>query len=341
MDLKILGICGAQGALLFPIKKYLIGNVEPRAVFHDPKEHQWNLNFPNIPFERTLNKFLKSKVDVIIGSPSCGHSSIFSYSRRKTLGKPREDKCLSLYLSSVKTFKPKIFIMENLPKLMDLIPIEEWESNLKDYKLIVHCHSVFDFGNSQKSRKRLLLVGIRKDLNNKVYQNFSNIYSVRKKNDPYYHFLVKDLPNLIIKSQNYRENDDRKMAMYKYWDKSKTTLTVAEIRKLWTGKFKNEYKWPMKTQKMRTLPGVYRNRPNTCPLTVRPSSRQFMPDGNPIGLDEFRVIMGFPKRFKIYWDESRRVYWLNKGRNTLTKGSVYEMGLWIKHALRASKSYLY
>jgi hypothetical protein len=61
--------------------------------------------------------------------------------------------------------------MENLPKLMELIPIEEWETNLKDYRLIVHCHSVFDFGNSQKSRKRLLLIGIHKDLDNKVYKN--------------------------------------------------------------------------------------------------------------------------------------------------------------------------
>jgi hypothetical protein len=107
MDLKILGICGAQGALLFPIKKYLIGNVEPRGVFHDPKEHQWNLNFPNIPFERTLDSFIGAKVDIIIGSPSCGHSSVFSYSRRKTLGKPREDKCLTLYLSSIKIFNQK------------------------------------------------------------------------------------------------------------------------------------------------------------------------------------------------------------------------------------------
>lgn len=43
--------------------------------------------------------------------------------------------------------------MENLPKLFDLIPREEWEAKLQNYHLIVHCHSVFDFGNSQKSRK--------------------------------------------------------------------------------------------------------------------------------------------------------------------------------------------
>lgn len=220
--------------------------------------------------------------------------------------------------------------MENLPKLMDLIPQPEWEENLPNYNLIVHCHSVFVFGNSQKSRKRLLLIGIRKDLSPKLSKYFSKVFSVRKEPQ----FKVKDIPNLINSKINYRDDDDRKMSMYKYWDETKTTLTVKEIRTLWNGKFKDEFKWPMKTQKMKTLPGVYRNRLNTYPLTVRPSSRQFNPDGNPMGLEEFRVIMGFPPEFKVYFDTKKPVYWLNKGRNTITKGAVYEIGLWIRRNLK-------
>ena len=33
-DLKVLGVCGGQGALLLPFKNKLIGNIEPRGVFH-------------------------------------------------------------------------------------------------------------------------------------------------------------------------------------------------------------------------------------------------------------------------------------------------------------------
>ena len=338
--IKVLGVCGAQGALLFPLKKYLMANVEPRAVFHSPKEEQWNLNFGfgEIPFVRSLEQlpaeFLNDPAyqpDLLVGSPSCGHSSVFSYSRKKSLGQPREDVCLSLFLTSIKKFKPKIFVMENLPKLMDLIPREEWEQNLPAYRLIVHCHSVIDFGNSQKSRKRLLLVGVRYDIPDEVFQNFSKIFSVRRSKPMKFHQIFEK----VRENLNFRDSDDRKMSMYKYWDESKTTLTVAEIRKLWTGKFKKEYKWPMKGHKMRTLPGVYRNRLNAYPLTIRPSSRQFNPDGNPMGLEEFRIIMGFPKRYKVYFDEANPTYWLNKGRNALSKGSVYECGLWIKHCLRA------
>ena len=85
---------------------------------------------------------------------------------------------------------------------------------------------------------------------------------------------------------------------------------------------------------MKTLPGVYRNRLEAPPLTLRPSNRQFNPEGYPMGLEEFRVIMGFPKKFKVYYEKSNPTYWLNKGRNALSKGAVYEVGLWFKKCLK-------
>ena len=324
--LKVLGICGAQGALLYPLRKYLIGNVEPRAVFHTRKEEQWRLNFGDIPFVRSIEPFMNSKPDIILGSPSCGHSSVFSYSRKKTLGKPKEDPCLNLFVQSVKSLKPRIFLLENLPKLMDLIPFIEWVDSFPEYHLIVHTHSVSVFGNSQVSRKRLILIGVRKDCP-EFKSSFKSTFPV---NDL---FKVRDINMKIREELNFRENGDKKLAMYKYWDGSKTTLTVDEVHKLWNGKFSKEFKWPMKTQKMKTLPGVYRNRKDAYPLTLRPSNRQFNPEGYPMGLEEYRVIMGFPKRFKVYYNDSNPTYWLNKGRNALSKGAVYEVGKWFKICL--------
>lgn len=333
--IRVLGICGAQGALLYPLKKYLIGNVEPRAVFHTKKEEQWKLNFGDIPFVKTIEPFMDSNPDIILGSPSCGHSSVFSYSRKKTLGKPKEDPCLNLFVQSIKSLKPKVFLLENLPKLMDLIPFIEWVNSFPEYELIVHTHSVSVFGNSQVSRKRLILVGIHKEYNH-LREYFKELFSV---NDL---FKVRDIPKLIRKELNYRESGNKKLAMYRYWDESKTTLTVDQVHELWNGKFKDEFKWPMKTQKMKTLPGVYRNRNKAYPLTLRPSNRQFNPEGYPMGLEEYRVIMGFPKRFKVYYNDSNPTYWLNKARNTLSKGAVYEVGKWfkvcLKKALKVSKS---
>lgn len=325
--MTVLGICGAQGALLFEFKKHLIANVEPRAVFHSKGEPQWKLNFGDIPFVKTLEEVKTNKVDIIIGSPSCGHSSVFSYSRKKSLGKPREDATLNLYLSSVLKFNPSIFMLENLPRLLELIPIGEFKGVLPQYHLTVHCHSVSVFGNSQMSRKRLILIGVRKD--SKIDPHiFDHTFRVTKPKN------LCELKKKVRKELNFRESDDKKLAMYHYEDKTRTTLTVKQVRKLWKTEFKNDYKWPMRTQKMKTLPGVYRNRKKSYPLTVRPSSRQFNPHGRIMGLEEYRVIMGFPKIFRVYFDNDNPTYWLNKGRNTLTKGSVYEVGIWLKMCLK-------
>lgn len=329
--MKVLGICGAQGALLFPFRDHLVGNVEPRAIFHTPKEEQWKLNFGEIPFVRDPEPFFEEDIDIVLGSPSCGHSSVFSYSRKKTLGKPREDPTLNLYLASLKRILPKVFILENLPKLLEFIPKGEFEHNLPQYEIITHCHSVMEFGNSQKSRKRLIMVGVRRDCEYHISQ-FERLFRV---NVP---MTVRDIEKKVRKELNYREESSKKLAMYHYKDPLKRTLTVKEVKSLWRGEFKNEFKWPMKTHKMKTLPGVYRNRLDAYPLTIRPSNRQFNPHGRVMGLEEFRIIMGFPPEFKIYFDPNNRTYWLNKARNTITKGSVYEVGIWTKICLEKNKN---
>lgn len=329
-DVKVLGVCAAQGAMLFPMKENLIANVEPRAVFHSPGDPQWVVNFGTIHFVRSLDELPKKiKPDIIIGSPSCGHSSMFSYSRKKSLGNPKEDPCLNLFLQSIQKFSPKVFILENLPKLLDLIPLNEWEKNLDSYRFIVHCHPVSVFGNSQTSRKRLILIGIDRKLPKEVDKRFKKVFKIT----PDGPMTVENLYKKLNTKLNYREDGDKKLAMYRYYDKNKRTLTVDKVHKLWNGRFKDEFKWPMKGTKMKTLPGVYRNRWDAYPLTLRPSNRQFNPDGWPMGLEEYKLIMGFPNEFKVYFDDSNKTYWLNKARNALSKGAVAEVGYWIKYCL--------
>lgn len=326
---NVLGVCAAQGAMLFPVLKnsklQIIGNIEPRAVFHSPKEEQWNLNFPGIPFAKHLD--INEGVDIIVGSPSCGHSSVFSYSRKKSLGKPREDPALNLFISSIQKYRPIVWAMENLPKLMDFIPLKEWEDKFYGYKFIVHCYSVSEFGNSQVSRKRLLLIGVRRD-HKELVSYFDKVFKVAKPK------TCRELRKRVRRGINYRESRHKVLAMYDSRKLPlKQNLTVAQVKKLWKTDFKNDYKWPMPGTKMKTLPGVYRNRLDAYPLTVRPSSRQFDPRGNIMGLEDYRVIMGFPEDFQVYMSKCKRGsskwnYWLNKGRNTLTKGSTYEMSFW-------------
>lgn len=328
--LKVLGVCAGQGALLFPFKKNLLGNIEIRGVFHTPGEEQWKLNFGDIPFYKgyCLQEF-DERVDIIISSPDCGASSIMRLSKVKELGKPKDNRSLNLVIEGINYYKPKIFLIENLPRLLSLLPNEYLHEAFKDYKLIFHERSVSDYGNSQVSRKRLVIIGVHKKTGKKYLNAFNEVFQVKTPR------LTRELLFESPYGSNYNIPIEKTLAMYDYRKlPAKKNLTVRKIQLLWNSDFKNEKKWPIKTAKMSTLPGVYRLELDKAPLTLRPADRQFRPDGYPLGVLDFKAIMGFPKAYKIFMDEGNYLYWLNKARYTIAKGSVYEVGIWFKRCIK-------
>lgn len=328
--MNVLGISAGQGGLLFPFRKHLLGNIEPRGVFHTPGEEQWKANFKDVPFYKgyCLQEF-DEKVDIIISSPDCGASSIMRLSKVKELGKPKDNRSLNLVIEGINYYKPKIFLIENLPRLLSLLPNKYLQEAFKDYKLIFHERSVSDYGNSQVSRKRLIIIGVHKKTGKKYLNAFDEVFQVKTPK------LTRDLLFVSPYGSNYNIPIEKTLAMYDYRKlPEKKNLTVEKIQVLWNSAFKNEKKWPIKTAKMSTLPGVYRLELDKAPLTLRPADRQFRPDGYPLGILDFKAIMGFPKAYKIFMDEGNYLYWLNKARYTIAKGSVYEISVWFKRCIK-------
>lgn len=328
--MNVLGISAGQGGLLFPFRKHLLGNIEPRGVFHTPGEEQWKANFKDVPFYKgyCLQEF-DERVDIIISSPDCGASSIMRLSKVKELGKPKDNRSLNLVIEGINYYKPKIFLIENLPRLLSLLPNEYLQEAFKDYKLIFHERSVSDYGNSQVSRKRLVIIGVHRKTGKKYLNAFNEVFQVKTPK------LTRDLLSVSPYGSNYNIPIEKTLAMYDYRKlPEKKNLTVEKIQVLWNSAFKNEKKWPIKTAKMSTLPGVYRLELDKPPLTLRPADRQFRPDGYPLGINDFKTIMGFPKKFRIYIDQENYLYWLNKARYTIAKGSVYEISIWFKRCLK-------
>ena len=327
--MNVLGISAGQGALLLPFRKHLLGNIEPRGVFHTPGEEQWKSNFGDVPFYKgyTLPDFDR-KVGIILASPDCGHSSMMRLSKVKELGSPKGNKSLNLVIEGIHYYKPKIFLIENLPRLLSLLPFEFFEETFNDYKLIFHERSVSDYGNSQVSRKRLIIVGVHKKTGKKFLKLFDKVFQVKTPK------ITRNLLSNYACDENYNIPLEKTLAMYDYRKlPKKKNLTVKQIQVLWNSDFKNEKKWPIKTPKMNSLPGVYRLESDKAPLTLRPADRQFRPDGYPLGILDFKAIMGFPKSFKVFMDKENYLYWLNKARYTLAKGSVCEIAIWFKDCL--------
>lgn len=328
-DLKVLGVCGGQGTLLFPFRDKLIGNIEPRPVFHTKSESQWKANFKGIPFLKGYELPEDWHPDIILSSPDCGSCSVMRLSKSKALGDPKSNKSIQLVFQAIQYYEPALFLIENLPRLLSLISKKMLTDFFKNYKLIFHERSVSDYGNSQVSRKRLIIIGVHKKTGKKYLNAFDEVFQVKTPK------LTRDLLFVSPYGSNYNIPIEKTLAMYDYRKlPEKKNLTVEKIQVLWNSAFKNEKKWPIKTAKMSTLPGVYRLELDKPPLTLRPADRQFRPDGYPLGINDFKVIMGFPKKFKIYIDQENYLYWLNKARYTIAKGSVYEVGLWFKKCIK-------
>lgn len=328
--MKILGVCAGNGVMIYAMRKHVIANVENRATFHSKHQEQWRANFHDVPLYRELQDDIQD-IDWIIGHPDCGHSSILSYSRKKTLGNPKENASMDLYISAITTHRPKGFVMENLPKLKDTLG--DFNEVFPDYDLRVINGSVSMFGNSQVNRIRLLIIGVRKDLKSKEVLNTFKVLPEGTYKPKTTGELFNDLsPWDEFETGNIRESDDTIITMYTGYK-----LSAYEIHSEWNNERAGESRWKVKDRNFTTAPGVYRNLEQKPPNTVRKGNREFNPAGYMMSPRERALIQGLPYSFKIYIDKSNPGYWINKGRTTVTKCPPYHVSKWLNRQIKRVK----
>lgn len=335
--MEILGVCAGQGVMLFPFRKRLIANIECRSVFYTKCNSQWKNNFGSVPMVRSKEQLPEKslKPDIIIGHPDCGHSSVLAYSRAKKLSNPWENESLNLFITSVNDMQPKLFLMENLAKFLDTVGKHNFENILPNYTLIYHIGSVSMFGNSQKNRKRLVIVGINnthfKGNINHMVSLFTKIFPVRELKTS--GILTKGLEEEDISKGHIRENIDDLITMYAGFK-----ISLREVQTFWANN-PTITRWPVKDKKFTTAPAVYRNRYDDYPNTARGANRQYNHEGLQMSPRELARIQGVPNRFKVFIDPKRKGYWINKGRVAVTKTPPYEVSLWFKTLIKKAGLY--
>lgn len=142
------------------------------------------------------------RVDVVIGSPPCQTFSSLSQGKIKSLGKDIRHDIRNYfyknYLDYIAYFKPRAFVMENVPGFMSkyngeifLDFLKYLEEKMPEYTVVHTILDAKDFSVPQ-SRKRLFVCGFKKDIDfsfpQKNYEFCSNstIVSVEE--------AIKDLP---------------------------------------------------------------------------------------------------------------------------------------------------
>jgi site-specific DNA-cytosine methylase len=331
---KVLGVNAGMGVSLFPFKENLIGNIEPRQIFHTPNNIQWVNNFGDIPLSKEFTKQFE-KPDVIISSPDCGSGSVLRYSRAKKLGDHKKNLSLLMFFRSIKVYKPKFFYFENLSGLYKSFPRADFHKLCKMYRLIEHHSSVKNWGNSQLHRKRLVIIGVRKDLSKEIdkYFRLPNYGDYTKTCWELYGDLdtYADLPE-NIRIGHVREPMSEMTTIY-----AGRKLSNLEIRNIWNNELKNGRRWSLcPGKKFQTAPGVYRNRKNDYPATARKANRQYDHRGRMLTPRQLARIQGVPDEFVIHLDLNKLKYWINKGRAAVTKTPPYEISVWFKRKLEKS-----
>jgi site-specific DNA-cytosine methylase len=325
--IKVLGVCAGNGAILWPFRKYLLGNIEPRSAFKTPKDEQWKANYDQ-PLFRDLNadELVGVRPTLIIGHPDCGHSSVLAYSRGKKFSDPKVNKSLNMFIEAVTLFRPYMFVMENLPALLKTYP--DIKDKFPGYHFITYNGSVSKWGNSQISRKRLVLIGIYKKWSRfQVASSAFKLPNKKKLKLRTFKELVESLGSLNNDLCHSRLSYETKIAMF-----GGCKMTIGDIKKGWQSNPEAK-RWKTGETKMINAPGVYRNLPEDYPLTVRKGNREFNAEGDIMSPRERARIQGIPDEFKLVFYGGNPGYWINKGNITVTKCFPMEISTWVRKTL--------
>lgn len=343
MKLKVLGISAGNGVLLYPFKKHVVANIEIRPAFQTEGDAQWNLNFPhaNLYKKRDMQGRLLwpgfQDIDAIVGHPDCGAGSVLRLAKSKAYTTSRGNESVDLYFDAVNHYKPKFFLFENLVAFFNSYPKKELREIFKGYKLKFFTGPVTQWGNSQIGRKRLVIVGIREDqiIHSRAFK-LPKQESIELSTAGALQKLLRQQLKQFSKEELFhlREPDKTVMHMERNWRR----LTLAEIREEWNKPENLRTKsWNAATHgkgRMKTLPGVYRNRAEDLPRAVLRNNRQFDPEGNIMSPRQLANIQGLPTDFKLYYNPEKLTTCLNKARVTIAKSPPHDIGHWFYRKIR-------
>lgn len=125
--------------------------------------------FPGAFMARGLDdvpkNMLPGSIDFAAGHPECGRYSTLSHS--VTLGTYQESRGqdvsdIPLFLKLVAELQPRFFLMDDLPDSFGPLPMWRYVEMLPDYDLFPEWISNWGYGNIQKHRNRMFIVGALK-----------------------------------------------------------------------------------------------------------------------------------------------------------------------------------
>jgi site-specific DNA-cytosine methylase len=115
----------------------------------------------------TPKDLIPQQIDFLAGHPECGRFSTLSHSvtlgsgeYQATRGSDVSD--IPMFIRMIGILRPRFFLMDDLPASFGPFPMEDYVRLLPDYDLFPEWVSNYGYGNIQKQRNRMFVVGALK-----------------------------------------------------------------------------------------------------------------------------------------------------------------------------------
>lgn len=167
--MNILSVYGGIGSMIIGAKEQ---NYDIVAGFDDRKFFNtgtFNFNFQKnffSDFSKLREEIDLSNIDIVIGHTSCGNFSKMNnrLGLEKLEEKAQDKGDIPNFIKITKSIQPNFFILDNLPKALLAVDVHEWHQSFPNYDIYFEWISNYNYGNIQKGRKRLFIIGTKKEL---------------------------------------------------------------------------------------------------------------------------------------------------------------------------------
>ena len=172
--MRAVGITCGIGSMLVGARAAgfsVVGNAEWRDYYHARDRADRNTfeqNFPGARFVRSLDHLESDEIErwmgaeLALGHPECGNYSVLKHGgdgARSRLENRNSPSDIPLFVDAVARLRPRFFVMDDLPKSLDPFPMQEYVRRLPAYDLFPEWVSNWGYGNVQKNRNRMFMIG--------------------------------------------------------------------------------------------------------------------------------------------------------------------------------------
>ena len=172
--MKAIGLTCGIGSLLVGARQAgfdVLGNIEWRkyyAVKDERGRSTFGENFPGAIYRESVSGLTPQEIErlmnptLALGHPECGGYSALSGANKNFRDRWNDPGDIPLFTELVANFKPRFFVMDDLPKSLIAYPMEKYAQRLPEYDLFPEWISNWGYGNVQKGRNRFFVLGALK-----------------------------------------------------------------------------------------------------------------------------------------------------------------------------------